>query len=174
MNPPDEPPPLPEHCASVANDDGSDDQLIKINTTFVPIKENFTRDSLFEPRPFHPDPEFNGDVPPTPPPSSNNLLKQEQQDGIIEPHPNKLLRQLSLSRDAPVYYADESSFTETESDIESTGSKKKRYIEDTEEEIEIATKRQKLQHPTTADNVIVRLWKNVVAWFQQIFDKKKR
>ena len=171
MNAPDEPPPnppVPQYYEQSAD--------LLINNTF---KENFNRDTIFEPRPSHPDPEINVDVPPTPPPSSNNLLKQEQQDGIIEPHPNKLLRQLSLSREAvpdnaPVYYADESSFTETESDIESTGSKKKRYIEDTEEEIEIATKRQKLRHPTTADNVLVRLWKNVVAWFQQIFHKKKR
>ena len=120
------------------------------------------RSILFEPNPVYPDPKSD---------EERGIMKQEQ-GGVLEPHQNKLLQQLvNVPPNTPVYYADESSFTESESDTESA--KKKRYIEDTEEEIEIATKKQKLRHGDEPDNFAVRWWKQFLAWFKELFDKKK-
>jgi len=118
-----------------------------------------SREDLFEPEPMFPE--------------QRRLMKQEQAGCVIEPHQNKLFRHLSnVPPEEPVYYADDSSFTESESDVESSSSRK-RYIEDTEEEIEIATKRQKIRHGGGDDNFIIRWLKNIVSWFQKLFDKKK-
>lgn len=120
------------------------------------------RSFLFEPEPVYPESK---------PDEERGIMKQEQ-GGVLEPHQNKLLQQLvNVPPNTPVYYADDSSFTESESDTEST--KKKRYIEDTEEEIEIATKKQKLRHPEPPDNFVVRLWKRFLGWFKELFNKKK-
>ena len=115
------------------------------------------REGLFEPQPTYPKPE-------------RGIMKQEQ-EGVLEPHHDKLLKQvLNVPPTTPVYYADDSSCTESESDNDSAS--KKRYIEDTEEEIEIATKRQKLRHPNP-EIFIVRWWKQILCWFKELFQKKK-